>query len=171
MDGRQVAILANCLAGDPAAALAILEASAISEPWEGAVAACLKVFCLNASARPVGAAVDEMVERYLALDTAPELVVFRTRVGLSLVDLADGADQADVSQATTRLLDEAVTARDGYAGREVLAHNASRARLTLTQERILRAVVESSRLGRGIMSAQMVADLLKAMSMSEAATV
>jgi hypothetical protein len=159
LDGRQVAILANCMAGDPAAALAVLAASALSEPWEEAVAACLN------------AAVAEMVEHYLGLDTAPGLVVFRTRIGLSVVDLTDGADQADVSQATTRLVDDAVTARDGYAAREVLAHNACRARLALTQERILCVIAESSGLRCGIMSAQMVADLLEAVSMSEAATV
>src|SRR5213079_568106 len=45
LDGRQVAVLATCLTGDPAAALMLLEASAPAEPWEHAVAACLALAC------------------------------------------------------------------------------------------------------------------------------
>lgn len=54
LDGRQVAILAYCAAGDCDRALNMLDDSSTPEPWEQAVTACLRTFCLNVSGRPTG---------------------------------------------------------------------------------------------------------------------
>jgi hypothetical protein len=45
LDGRQVKIVASCLAGDADAALAVLQDSTLTESWEEQVAACLTVMC------------------------------------------------------------------------------------------------------------------------------
>ncbi len=169
LDGRQVTVLARCLAGDPAAALALLEESTLSEPWEQPVAACLTVLCLKIGARPADDAIAAMTEHYLGLEPAPGLVVFRTRLGLTVIDLAGGG-QPSAAQAVARLVGEAVAAGDGYAARDVLAHDGCRARLTGTEERALSAAVQYSGLGHAAIPARLMADLLAAVKMSEVTT-
>ncbi|GIH51615.1 hypothetical protein SAMN05421833_12929 [Microbispora rosea] len=64
-----------------------------------------------------------MLSRYRRLDdTAPSLVVFRTRLGLSVVDAAGGVDTSDGRAEPTTLTIRAVAADDGYAARDVLNH-------------------------------------------------
>jgi len=46
-----------------------------------------------------------------------------------VIDLAGGTEQPDAAQAAAHLVGEAVTARDGYAARDILAHDGCRARL------------------------------------------
>ncbi|MGH3800268.1 MAG: hypothetical protein ACRDTD_09080 [Pseudonocardiaceae bacterium] len=170
LDGRQVAILARCLAGDPDAALTLLDESALSEPWEEPVAACLTVLCLRCGIRPADSAVAAMVEHYLGLEPVPELIVFRTRLGLTVLDLAGGVEQPSAAQVTTRLVGEAVAAGDGYAARDVLTHDGCRARLTGAEKRALSAAMQSSGLGSDALPTHLTADLLTAVEISEAAT-
>lgn len=170
LDGRQVAVLARCAAGDPAAALALLDDSAIIEPWERPVAACLTVLCLNTPVRPAGSAITAMAQSYLGLNPVPELLMFRTHLGLTVIDLACGVEQPAVAQAATRLVGETVAAADGYAARDLLAHRGCRKHLTGADERSLRATVQSCGLGRGDIPATLKAKLLSAVAMSEAAT-
>ncbi len=169
LDGRQVAVLTRCITGDPASALAVLDEAVISTRWEQPVADCLAVLCLRSGARRTDCAIAAMVEHYLGLEAAPELLVFHCRLGLAVVDLAGGVEQPDAAQAATRLVGQAVAAGDGYAARDVLAHDGCRARLADAEEQALSAVVESSGLGRGAIPAHLMADLLSAVEMSEVA--
>jgi hypothetical protein len=170
LDGRQVAIVARCLAGDPDTALKLLDESALSESWEEPVAACLTVLCLRTGARQADSAIATMVDHYLRLEPVPGLVVFRARLGLTVLDLAGGVEQPNAAQAAGRLLGEAVEAGDGYAARDVLAHNGCRERLTGAEERALAAAVRSSGLGSGALPAHLMADLLTAVEISETTT-
>ncbi|MFD4350842.1 hypothetical protein ACFWQ6_39275 [Streptomyces coelicoflavus] len=84
-DGRQVKVLLRCLGEQPVMALELLNKTTLVERWEHSVAAVLAVLCHRAAGEnPIGP-VDKMVQHYLALDTAPELAVFRSRVGLGSV--------------------------------------------------------------------------------------
>jgi hypothetical protein len=47
------------------------------------------------------------------------LVLFRTRLGLAVIDLAGSIARPNVAQAAGRLLREVVVAGDGYAARDV----------------------------------------------------
>lgn len=170
LDGRQVAILARCLAGDHDAALLLLDESALSESWEEPVAACLTVLCLRSGVRPAGAAVAAMVKQYLGLEPVPELVVFRTRLGLTVLDLTGDVEQSSAAQTANRLVGEAVAAGDGYVARDVLTHDGCRKRLTEAETRALSAVVRSPGLGSGALPAHLKANLLTAVERSEAAT-
>ncbi|MEV7964722.1 hypothetical protein AB0O34_01915 [Sphaerisporangium sp. NPDC088356] len=169
LDGRQVAVLARCIAGDPASALALVEESAMSETWEHPVAACLTVLCLRADDRPAELATSAMEKHYLELALSPGLLIFRTRLGMTVVDLAGGAERPGAARAVARLVGEAVAAGDGYAARDVLAHDACRPMITSAQERALASAVQSSGLGRGAMPPQLLADLLTAVETSETA--
>jgi hypothetical protein len=167
LDGRQATILARCFAGDPASALALVEESANGESWEHPVAACLTVLCLRYGSRPADSAIAAMVKHYLDLEPTPGLVVFRTRLGLTAIDLASGVDHPNVAQAADRLLREVVTTGDGYAARDVLEHKGCSVLLTETQERALSTAVRSSGLDQGSIPTHLMADLQAAIKVSE----
>lgn len=170
LDGRQVAVLARALAGDPASATALLDQSALSEPWEQPVAACLSVLCRTLGARPADSAIAAMVEHYLGFEPARELVVFRTRLGLTMIELAGGVEQPHTAKAAARLVHEVVAAGDGYAARDVLAHDGCRAHLTGSEKRALSAVVQTSGLERGAIPGYLMTDLRAAVMTSETVT-
>jgi hypothetical protein len=169
LDGRQVAIIAHCLRGDTASALALLSDSAPDEPWEHAVAACLTVLCRTPNRLPADEAVAKIVEHYLRLEPAPGLLVFRTRLGLSLIDLAGGVEHPEAAKVATRLVTEAVKAQDGYAARDLLAHDEFSTKLLDTQKRKLSVIVDDAGLDGGPIPMNLMYDLQTAVNMSETA--
>ncbi|MBU8861891.1 hypothetical protein KSK32_32505 [Micromonospora sp. WMMB482] len=86
LDGRQAAIIARIHRGQHAAAQQMIDTTQPGEPWEAAVAACLTTM-----SHPDGPArtedVDLMTARYQKVSRDPSLVVFRTRLALSIVEL------------------------------------------------------------------------------------
>ncbi|BDM67518.1 hypothetical protein HEK616_10050 [Streptomyces nigrescens] len=166
-DGRQVEVLVRCLGGQPSEALKFLNESTLSENWEHPVAACLAVLCLTAAGeRPVGP-VGTMVKHYLALDAAPELAVFRCRVGLAVLDLSPRTRQA---AALSRLTHEATTYGDGYVARDVLAHPVCRDEMSRDELGTLSAAVASAGLGQGHIPAPLEQNLLDAVTVSAGVT-
>ncbi|QQC92771.1 hypothetical protein [Streptomyces alfalfae] len=145
-DGRQVEVLVRCLGEQPNDAVQFLHESTLVQPWEHSVAATLTVLCHRAADDQPVEPIDKMVQRYLALDSAPELAVFRSRVGLVVLDLSPEVRQAE---ALHRLTWEATTHPDGYIARDVLAHPMCREGLSQDERRTLSAAVASAGLGRG----------------------
>lgn len=88
----------NYCRSDPTGALALLDASTPCEPWEHAVAACLTVLC-GCTTDP---AVTTMLHHYQHLAPIPELAVFHTRLGLSVLDAADSAHHDTQAQEMIR---------------------------------------------------------------------
>lgn len=82
LDGRQIAVIAHHAAGDHRISARLLAGTPTPTPWEQAVAACLAVLIGDGSATT-------MVDSYLALGGPRTQVVFRTRLGLTLLDLTD----------------------------------------------------------------------------------
>lgn len=163
LDGRQVEVLARCLGGQPLEALEFLNKTTLAERWEHPVAACLAVLCLTAAGRrPVGP-VQKMVKHYLELDAAPELAVFRSRVGLAVLDLSPHARQAEV---LLRLTHEATTSGDGYVARDLLAHPVCRQEMSHDERRSLSAAVASAGLAQGHIPALLGRTLLDAVTAS-----
>jgi hypothetical protein len=146
LDGRQVEVLAQCLDGRPTQALSFLSSTVLSQDWERSVASCLAVLCLAAAGERSVGSVETMADHYLALDAAPELAVFRTRVGLAVLDLSPRTHQADVFR---RLTSEATAYGDGYVARDVLAHPACREQMNQDETQTLSAAVASAGLGGG----------------------
>jgi hypothetical protein len=119
-DGRQVAILASASTGHGQAALHLLADSSTPTPWEQAVASCVSVLCGAWAGRPSESDITTMIDRYLALQPAPEHVVFHVRLGLCVIDLASGDRRAQPVADT--VLRAALDAADAYAAREALSH-------------------------------------------------
>ncbi|MFF0700148.1 hypothetical protein ACFYVC_07575 [Streptomyces tendae] len=162
-DGRQVEVLVRCLGAQPSDALMFLHKSQPVEPWEQSVAAALTVLCHRAADEHPVEPIDKMVQHYLALDSAPELAVFRSRVGLVVLDLSPKTRQAE---AMRRLAYEAMTQTDGYVARDVLAHPVCREALGHGERRTLSAAVVSAGLGQGHIPEPLAQALLGAASVS-----
>jgi hypothetical protein len=167
LDGRQVAIVARILGGEPAAALALLERTVTPTLWERCVAAILNMVRLEHYAQPAVDAARSMAAHYLALPHVAELLAFQVRLGLAVIDLAGGLDCAGARQVTTRVVAQAMAAADGYAARDLLSHAVLRAQLAEHDERALAVIVQSAGLGCGTMPTGLLADLLSAAAISE----
>ncbi|MER7407901.1 hypothetical protein ABT373_36900 [Streptomyces sp. NPDC000070] len=162
-DGRQVEIVTRCLEGDPASARRLLDESTLTESWERPVAACLTVLCLTTGGSASEDAAKKMAAEYLNLDTGSELAVFRTRVGLTVLDLSLRPSSAEVAR---RLVNDAVRFGDGYVARDVLAHAACSREMTAGEQRRLNEAVASAGLGCGTIPHELERDLLEAVEVS-----
>lgn len=166
-EGRQVEILALCIGGDPASGLRAVEESTPAEAWERSVAVCLAVLCLTAAGEPSADAAVKMTTEYLNLEAAPELVVFRTRVGLTALDLSPSTGCAEVYR---RLVRDAVASGDGYVAREVLAHTVCADQTSQRDRRLLSQAVSTAGLGCGNIQSALKRKLLEAVRVGGAAT-
>ncbi|MET9241203.1 hypothetical protein [Nonomuraea sp. NPDC003709] len=169
LDGRQVKIVNACLDGDADAALAVLDGSTITQPWEAQVSACLEVLCRLVDNPHADRETALMIERYLAGRQEPGHAVFRARLGLAVVDLTTCAAPARVHPAYARLVEDALDSADGYVAREVLAHYGCRAFLNHVDEKALTSAVKSAGLGLGSIPDPLLADLLTAVENGETA--
>jgi hypothetical protein len=168
LDGRQVAILTRCSAGDDDGALAMLDDGTALRQWEAAVAACLRALCHKMSNRPADSHVAAMVRECLGLEPAPGRTVFRVRLGLCVVDLLAGTGAAGVSQVAGVVIREARTAADAYAAWDVLSHETCRSQMSPAGEASLVNVVEVSGLEQGRIPARVLDDLMESVETSEA---
>lgn len=167
LDGRQAAILARCATGDLDTALDLLTSATTPEPWEHAVATCLHALCLRLANRPAATSAATMIQAYLHLEPTPEHLLFRTRLGLCLIDVMRNMPCADTSPIITRIIREAVTGADAHSARGVLSHHLCRARLTSTDKTALTRVVELSGLGCGTIPPNLLNNLMNSVKMSE----
>jgi hypothetical protein len=167
LDGRQVAILAQCAAGNHEAALATLRAIASSAPWEETVAACLRVLCLQAAERPTEAAIHTMVERYLDLSVPNDGAVFQTRLGLCITDLTAGGYR--LKEVTKRLMQAVVESADAYAAYEVLTHPTCGVQMKPDDIGALSVTVQAAGFGRQAITPSLLGQLAESVRASEAA--
>ncbi|MCW2948944.1 MAG: hypothetical protein JWR24_5661 [Actinoallomurus sp.] len=166
LDGRQVAILAQCEAGHYDTACSLLADTSTPTPWEEAVAACLRVLCLRMADRPADSDITTMVDRYLGLEPARENAVFQVRLGLCVIDLAAGA--RDVPQVAGIVVRDALEATDAYAAHDALSHETCLSHTAVDASKALTEIVRTSGLGRGTMPAELLDDLTESVRISEA---
>jgi hypothetical protein len=168
LDGRQVAILARCATRDHEAACSMLADTTAPTSWEEAVAASLKVLCLQSADQPAQSATTAMVEGYLRL-TTDDPVSFRVLLGLSVMDLAVGS--CGVLQVAAVVLREALETADAYTARDVLNNETCRSHAAGNDVRGLTDTVRAAWLGHGTMPAHALNQLMDGVGMSEATIV
>jgi hypothetical protein len=83
-----------------------------------------------------------MLDAYRQLTPAPHLAVFGTRLGLSVIDAAGGTGHPGAHGIARLLVGRVVASRDGYAAREVLAHDGCTAILTDDRARELAEILD-----------------------------
>ncbi|MBW1602369.1 hypothetical protein JJV70_09660 [Streptomyces sp. JJ66] len=165
-DGRQVTIVSLCLEGDPASALRTLEGSMPGEAWEQAVAACLALLCIATAGLSTAEAAPTAVREYKNLEATPELVVFRTRLGLTALDLCPETSRVETA---SRIIRDVVASGDGFVARETLAHPACFEQMSARDRALLSEAVSVAGLGRGSITSELRRTLLEAVAVGSAA--
>ncbi|SCG38738.1 hypothetical protein [Micromonospora coxensis] len=122
LDGRQVAVIAHIACGEIERARVTIAKTVRGEPWEEAVTACLAYVCARAGDEPEDAYLDALLRSYRRLTPTPNLAVFHTRLGLTVLDVAGGVDHPGVRSLAADLIDQALAVRDAYVARELLDH-------------------------------------------------
>lgn len=148
LDGRQVKIMALVMQDLTEQASAMIEATVSIEPWEDTVAALLR---LGVGA-PQQASLERVIDDVMDLMTHPEptTAVFRTRIGLTALDLLSGKSPGAVPSLHDAII--CIAASDAYAARDVIGHDEMRTRLTRRQEERLAATLATAGLGDGAMA-------------------
>ncbi|OON28178.1 hypothetical protein BSA16_28230 [Micromonospora sp. Rc5] len=166
MEGRQAVIIAACLQGDPEYGRRVLTESALTQPWEQQVAACLSLMCAT-PARPAKPQHLTVLTEQLALPiTAPNYASYRARLGLAGAILAN----ATQPELATRLLHhtarQGIDTADGYAARDILGFREPPQGITADQHAALRRIATTAGLGLGELPEEVVRHLTTAADMA-----
>jgi|HubBroStandDraft_1064217.scaffolds.fasta_scaffold104250_2 hypothetical protein len=147
LDGRQIMIMSLIEQHQHQQATAMIESSVPAEPWEHNIAAILSICAQPDTSPPSPDTLHHAARQALALTTQPEpmTAVFRTRAGLTALDLTTSQPTPYESRLRAAIID--IARSDAYAARDVLSHDETRSQLTSQQERQLTAVVTASGLG------------------------
>ncbi|MGR3872698.1 hypothetical protein ACUXZZ_29585 [Streptomyces graminifolii] len=168
LDGRQVAVVAALTVGDTQRAADLLAGTAPGDPWEQAVTDCLTVLCCRAAGQDASVRLAGLVNMYLGHESKRGLTVFDIRLGLTVLDVIDSADQPAAGLVVEDLVRRTTSARNGYAAREVLAHPLFLALARDSQARDCKDLVRICALGARTLPEEAHRDLSAALDRSEA---
>ncbi|HZF90236.1 hypothetical protein [Streptomyces sp.] len=167
LDGRQVAVLAALVAGDTAWAAALLADTMPGDPWEQAVTTCLTVLCRRDAGQPIDGHLADLVTVYSGRKTEPGMIVFDTRLGLTVLDAIGSAEALTAHGIVEDLHRRTTDAEDGYAARESLAHPLYTKIATDRQVQNCRALVRACALGSGTLPNELRGELTAALRASD----
>lgn len=161
-EARQARIIARVLDGHTDSALALIDTSVMTQPWEHAVAACLRNY---AHVKADRLDTEDLPAMLTAVQLARQpsdraTTLFRIRLGLAAVDLAAGAHPDQAERMRVELVEEAEQSGDAFAAREVLDHPGCHARMTPEQTRVLTALAQQARLSTGSIPESLLDDLM-----------
>jgi hypothetical protein len=169
MEGRQAAIVADCLSGRADTATRLFEGSTLTEPWEQQVATCLDVMCTYSAGKPVSAEVLAMLEAFHDQQPVPGYAPYYARLALSVGTLAAGLYPEAANRVLARAAEEALKSADGYAAREIVGLTD---RALCPGEQPRRALIDlaaSSGLGTGPLPEPLLDSLLVSVDLAEKA--
>jgi hypothetical protein len=169
MEGRQVAIVADCLGGRADTATRLFEGSTLTEQWEKQVATCLGVMCTYSAGKPVSAEVLAMVEAFQGQQPAPGYAPYYARLGLSVATLAAGLYPEAASRALTRAVEVALKSEDGYAAREIAGYKSTTLCVGEADRHALNDLVTTSGLGSAKLPERLLDSLLVSICSAEKA--
>jgi thiopeptide-type bacteriocin biosynthesis protein len=169
-DARQVRIIASVTSGDSEAALALIDESLRTEPWEHAVAACLRAWAHLTSGCPIPASTTSALAlaRHAIEPSSLGMTLSRIRLSLTAAELAAAIDP-DQEHLFAGVADEALRDGDAHAAREVLA---SRAAFACTESICLdqlTGTIERAGLGKGMIPRSLLVDLEASLNAAEMA--
>ncbi|WP_236568009.1 hypothetical protein [Nocardiopsis sp. FR6] len=158
-DGRQVAVIAELMSGNPDGALATSKDSVVQEPWEKAVQTILVLWCHKESCGTTADDMETILDQVRAAES--HQVLFTTRLGIVATELTGGF-QGGTPALLSQLVSDVVQAQDGYAARDLLT--AWKEELAPHQVSSLAPVLESSGLGRRTIPEPLLHELRTAIS-------
>jgi thiopeptide-type bacteriocin biosynthesis protein len=168
-DARQARIIASVTSGDGDAAIALIDESIRTEPWEHAVAACLRAWTHLATGCPIPASTAPALAlaRHAIQSASPGTTLSRIRLSLTAAELAAAIDPAQ-RHLLTQVADDVLQDGDAYAAREILDHPASRSFLPDAQHQRLLGVTAAAGFGAGSIPEPFRSELLASASAAEA---
>jgi hypothetical protein len=167
LDGRQATILAHLECGHADTAVALVARSAVTEPWEHALQALLRVLCMDTAGAGAGHHVVAMLGTAgdLARDPDRTTTVSRARIGMLALDLAWPSNELLSQSLRASLITSA--SYDGHTAQDVLSHYQVGPYLTTGQRQHLQDLVQSCGLGVGSMPEQLHEKLMAAVHRAE----
>lgn len=167
LDGRQVAVLAALVAGDPARATSLLEATTPGESWEQAVTACLTALCRRATRRSAALPMQALADMYTTLEVERGMSVFDARLGQTVLDIIGSNAEPTAKRVVDELHRRTTAWNDGYAARENLSHPLFTALATDDQQQNCRDIVDACALGAGSLPERLRSQLSAALRTSD----
>jgi thiopeptide-type bacteriocin biosynthesis protein len=166
-DSRQARIIASIKAADATTALTLIDESTRTEPWEHAIAACLRAYArLQAGSEIPDGTITALAAVRYATQPSPGTGMFQARLTLTAAELAIAIDPAQGNQIL-QVAEDALGAGDAQAAREILTSKIARDLLPAAQQQQLHDVTTASSLGAGPIPEPLSGDLLASVSNAE----
>jgi thiopeptide-type bacteriocin biosynthesis protein len=168
-DARQARIIACVTGGHGEAAVALIDESIRTDPWEHAVAACLRAWAHLATGCPIPQSTTAALAlaRLAIQPASPGMTLSRTRLGLTAAELATAIDPA-WGHLLIQVADDALQGGDGYAAREILGHPATMSFLPQVQHQRLCDIAAAAGIGTGPVPEPLWSELLAGAYTAEA---
>lgn len=168
MEGRQAAIIAHCVEGEPTQGRALLAQSTPTQPWEQEVAACLHLICTEPADALTAHHLATAIERFTIRGPMAGYASYRARLGLTITTLASATRTDLATELLGRIADEAIDAADGYAARDVLGFREPIDGITERQRSDLSHLATASGLSAGTLPEPTLAQLTAAVNAAAA---
>ncbi|GAB2868538.1 hypothetical protein GCM10022221_81850 [Actinocorallia aurea] len=160
LDGRQIAIIAHYAHGDTGISADLLNDTPTPTRWEAAIAATLTTLIGH------GVSNATLADSYLALDDDdPRHVLFRTRLGLAMLGLAD--EEPD-RRLVLAIESDVLRTKDAYAARDILSSPVGQARISASARDTLTDLLDASGLSQSTVPAELLKQITAATSAAEA---
>jgi thiopeptide-type bacteriocin biosynthesis protein len=168
-DARQAGIIACVTAGDGKTAMELIDESTRTDPWEHAIAACLRAWAHLATGCPIpDSATPALALARLAIQpTAPGMTLSRIKLSLTSAELVTAIDPAQ-EDLLSQVADDALQDGDGHAASEILSSPAIARFLPQVQRQQLRRIITAAGLGDGPVPEPLRSELLAGVSAAEA---
>lgn len=168
LDGRQATILSLINTGHTESAMALIEQSSATEPWEQAVQVLLHGLGQRTDGDLAHRESFQILDATTALllDNDTPTALFRTRAALTALDLTD-TNSGDVANRLRALaVDSAV--KDAYVARDVLTHPRATVTITRRQRETLTTVCRDAGLQAGHIPEPIRHDMMHSLATAEA---
>jgi thiopeptide-type bacteriocin biosynthesis protein len=167
-DSRQARVISHIKAGDATTTLALIADRTRTEPWEQAVATCLRTYARlqTECAIPDGTISALNAVRYALQPPSPGTALFQVRLSLTAAELAAAIDPAELHRIS-QVADDALQASDACAAREILMTPGARELLTTELRQRLLVITAASGLGAEAIPQPLHHDLLASVTSAE----
>ncbi|MEV7526646.1 hypothetical protein [Streptomyces sp. NPDC091371] len=166
-DGRQIAVIAALTNKDTARAAELIADTAVGDPWEQAVTACLHALLRRSIGRPFDDQAKQLESAFLNVPTERGMTVFEIRLGLTALDTIGSDTHPAAGRIANTLHRRVLAANDGAAAREVMTNPLFSALATPSQAKSCRDLVKACGLGSGSLPSTLGHALQAALQLSD----
>ena len=150
-EARQTRIIAHARAGEVGSALAQLDATELTQPWEQAVSSCLRALIHQVIGDHDPREDETVIAAVRLARTQPDRATtsFRTRLALTALDLTVTSDRAAGAALAAEIANDIADFGDSLSARDALAHPTARALMADSAIDALTTLTRDARLAAG----------------------